>query len=268
MSITLLSPARIIVALIDQPLENIVLVLDRPRDPVNVGAVVRLMGNFGLPRLRLIEPAAFEPGQVLRLARRGRAVLDATELYASLPAALADCGYVVGATRRTRTIVRPVLSPKEAALAILAASADRPAAILFGPEDFGLDNAALDRCHALLTIPAVPEDASLNLAQAALLVAYELRLAALERGACGKTAAPKAGRPASGAELESLFVELRLTLEALHPVRIPGQTDRTMARLRALFLRADPTEEEATLLTSIFGHVAHGVPAPSKGSTQ
>ncbi|HVA91473.1 MAG TPA: TrmH family RNA methyltransferase, partial [Chloroflexota bacterium] len=69
----------------EQALSGIVFVLDRPRDPLNVGAVVRLMGNFGLPRLRLVEPAALEPAQVLRLARRGQAVLEGITRYPSLP---------------------------------------------------------------------------------------------------------------------------------------------------------------------------------------
>jgi tRNA C32,U32 (ribose-2'-O)-methylase TrmJ len=151
---------------------------------------------------------------------------------------------------------------------MLAATADRPAAIVFGPEDFGLDNAALDHCHALLTIPAVPEDASLNLAQAALLIAYELRLAALEPVEPDVVTARKADLPASGAEMESLFDAVRLTLEVLHPVQIAGRTESAMARLRALFMRAAPTEAEAALLTSIFGHIAHGFPTPSKDSSR
>ncbi|HEY8282793.1 MAG TPA: TrmH family RNA methyltransferase [Chloroflexota bacterium] len=239
---------------------GIVLVLDRPRDPVNVGAVVRLMGNFGLPRLRLVDPAAFDPAQVLRLARRGQAVLEGVTHYPSLPEALADCGYVIGTTRRMRAIARPVLSPEEAAPALLAAgNAERPAAILFGPEDFGLDNSALDRCHALLTIPAVPEDASLNLAQAALLVAYELRLAALKLHELPHEESVPSVPPASGADLEVMFSGLRAMLEAMHPVQIPGRTEQTMARVRALLTRARPTEAEAHLLEGIFQHVAHGL---------
>jgi TrmH family RNA methyltransferase len=252
--------------LIDQPLANIVFVLDRPRDPVNVGAVVRLMGNFGLPRLRLVDPAAFDPDQVLRLARRGQAVLDAVEHFPTLPEALADCGYVVGTTRRTRAVARPVLSPEDAAPLVLASGDEkRPAAVLFGPEDFGLDNAALDRCHAILTIPAVPEDASLNLAQAALLVAYELRLASLKSADTGsaETASPESSAP--GADLEDMFSGLRAMLDAMHPISIPGRTEQAMARLRALLMRARPTEAEARLLTGIFQHVAHALPDPSAG---
>ncbi len=253
-----------IVALIDQPLANIVLVLDRPRDPVNVGAVVRLMGNFGLPRLRLVEPAALDPDQLLRLARRGRAVLEGITRYSSLPDALADCAYVIGATRRARAVARPVLTPEEAAPVLLSAGGEeRPAAVLFGPEDFGLGNAALDRCHALLTIRAVPEDASLNLAQAALLVAYELRLAALKLGSFGSEESSPTIILAPGADLEAMFSGLRAMLEALHPVQIPGRTEQTMARLRALLMRAQPDEVDARLLTGIFQHVAHHPPGDS-----
>jgi len=244
----------------EQALSGIVFVLDRPRDPLNVGAVVRLMGNFGLPRLRLVEPAALEPAQVLRLARRGQAVLEGITRYPSLPEALADCGYVIGTTRRARAIARPVLTPAEAAPMLLAAgNGERPAAILFGPEDFGLDNAALDRCHAILTIPAVPEDASLNLAQAALLVAYELRLAALARRSGTEEPSPAAAL-ATGADLEAMFSGLRAMLEAMHPVQIPGRTEQTMTRLRALLTRARPSEAEAHLLQGIFQHLAHALP--------
>jgi len=245
----------------EHALSGIVLVLDRPRDPVNVGAVVRLMGNFGLPRLRLVEPAAFDPAQVLRLARRGQAVLEGIVRYPSLPDALADCGYVIGTTRRARAIARPVLTPEEAAPLLLAAgNTERPAAILFGPEDFGLDNAALDRCHAILTIPAVPEDASLNLAQAALLVAYELRVAALARGPVGGEEPSPTALSATGADLEAMYAGLRAMLEAMYPVQIPGRTEQTMARLRAFLTRAQPSEAEARLLEGIFQHLAHALP--------
>ncbi|HVA92214.1 MAG TPA: TrmH family RNA methyltransferase [Chloroflexota bacterium] len=250
----------------EHTLPGIVLVLDRPRDPLNVGAVVRLMGNFGLPCLRLVEPAAFDPAQVLRLARRGQAVLDGIRRYPSLPDALADCGYVIGTTRRVRAIARPVLTPEEAAPVLLAARDEgRPAAVIFGPEDFGLDNAALDRCHALLTIPAVPEDASLNLAQAALLVAYELRRAALQVNPVGTEARAPSERIAQGADLEAMFSGLHAMLEAMHPVQIPGRTDHAMARLRALLMRAQPSEADARLLAGIFQHVAHGLLDPRDG---
>ena len=244
------------------PRSQIVFVLDRPREPANVGAVVRLLGNVGLSRLRLVEPAAFDEDQARRMARRGASVLAAVERYAVLEDALADCVYVLGTTRRARTLDRPVLSPRAAAPALLAVAgairdvAGRTAAVLFGPEDFGLSNTALDRCHAILTIPTVPHDASLNLAQAALLIAYELHLAASADSPLEPRIAAEPGL-ATGSDLERMFDAARRMLVALHSPPIEGRTNSTLARLRALLLRAAPKSDEARLLTGIFEHVAH-----------
>jgi TrmH family RNA methyltransferase len=268
------------------PIDNIVFILDRPQDVVNVGAVVRLMGNFGVRQLRLVELAAFDPERILTIARRGQAVLEATRRYATLEAALADCAFVLGTTSRARALARPVLTPRQAAPALLAvgmsgvgdgAVSPRVAAVLFGPENFGLANEALDRCHALLRIPTVPHDASLNLAQAALLVAYELHLTAFGGDAGGEAepatahtqtflrAVARAGELgadgamealAVGAELEPVFSALHHMLEALHGTLIPGRTAVLMARLRALLLRAAPRADEAALLAELFEHVA------------
>lgn len=252
------------------PLASIIFVLDRPRDVINVGAVVRLMGNFGLSRLRLVEPAAFDEGRILSVARRGSAVLAATERHPSLESALADCAFVLAATRRDRALHRPVLTPRLAAPALLAVAgnttAEHRAAVLFGPEDFGLSNEALDTCHAILQIPALPHDASLNLAQAALLVAYELRLAVLakdteqpENLALPLSAVGGANRVATGIERDALFSAMEAMLWALHPTNIQGRVDSTMGRLRALLLRAIPRTDEAVLLTRLFQHIAHAV---------
>jgi TrmH family RNA methyltransferase len=254
------------------PLARIVFVLDRPQDVINVGAVVRLLGNFGLSRLRLVEPAAWDPVRVLTVARRGAAVVAATERHATLESALADCAYVLGTTRRERALDRPVLAPRHAAAALLAVAAgsgsgnEQLAAVLFGPEDKGLTNAALDLCHAILTIPAVPHDASLNLAQAALLVAYELRLAAFPELAQQSAPLPAVASPATrqtplatGAELEAMFDAAHRMLLALHRPNIEGRTAVTMARLRALLLRAAPRADEVDLLTGLFEHLARAL---------
>jgi tRNA/rRNA methyltransferase/tRNA (cytidine32/uridine32-2'-O)-methyltransferase len=142
------------------------------------------------------------------------------------------------------------------------------AAVLFGPEDKGLTNAALDRCHAILTIPAVPHDASLNVAQAALLVAYELRLAAIPNLGDAGPPAPVSralsgvvdgNRLATGAALDDMFDALHRTLLALHRPSIEGRTNVTMARMRVLLLRALPRTDEAALLTTLFEHLARSL---------
>ena len=250
-------------------LDRVVFVLDRPRDPANVGAVVRLLGNFGLSRLRLVEPAAFDEERVLRYARRGEAVAARVERFPTLELALVDCILVLGTTRRERSLERPVLAPRQVPAALLsvlepvgmACTSDAaPVAVLFGPEDFGLSNSALDRCNAIVTVPTAPGDASLNLAQAAVIVAYEI-FAALGGEPAGSSLPlepmEQAGHHiASAAELEAMYEAIHHVLSALYDPPIEGRTKVTMSRLRALFLRAMPRGDEVRLLTTIFEHAA------------
>jgi TrmH family RNA methyltransferase len=253
---------------ISPALQGIVVVLDRPRDVANVGGVVRAMCNFGLSRLRLVEPAAYDEGRVLAAAHRSMHLLERVERYPSLDQALADCGFVLGTTARPRQVRHERLSPRQAAPALLrAASRDPaiPAAILFGPEDCGLDNEALNFCHAVVTIPTSPDFSSLNLAQAALVIAYELWLAAIIRGKPERrpdvvTAvgiAPVDDEPlAQGAAREEMFAALEQVLWGLHPNTDAGRVYHTLARMRAVLLRAAPRVEEVRMLTALFVHIA------------
>ncbi len=254
-------------------LDRIVFVLDRPKELANVGAVVRLLGNFGFSRLRLVEPAAFDQDKVLRFARRGESVAARVERYPSLALSLADCALVLGATRRERALNRPVLCPRQVAdvlSPVLAhvgdagESSQAIAAILFGPEDFGLSNTALDRCHAIVTIPATPHDASLNLAQAVAIVAYEIFVgmgpdAPAPSGANVVPAAlieRVAGTVAVTSDLDALFNAVNQLITALYDPPIEGRTKVTMSKMRALFLRAVPRADETRLLTTVFEHAA------------
>lgn len=251
------------------PLDGIVFVLDRPKDAANVGAVVRLLGNFGLSRLRLVEPAAFDEQRVLRYARRGEAVAARVERFPSLELALADCTLVLGTTRRERALERPVLSPRQLPGVLIpvlrpAATMDTvlpgPAAVLFGPEDFGLSNQALDRCHAIVTVPAAPDDSSLNLAQAAAIVAYEIFIAlgsdAPEARAWAAPALQALENMAPSSDVDALFDSVARLLAALHNPPIEGRTKSALSRLRAFFLRAAPRADETRLLATIFEHAA------------
>jgi TrmH family RNA methyltransferase len=257
-------------------LSRIVFILDRPREIANIGAVVRILGNFGLTHLRLVEPSAFDPDRVLRFASRGSRVAAAVRQYERLADALADCALVLGATRRPRSLERPVLTPREAAPRLVGfardqlaggqepADAQQPAmaAVLFGPEDFGLSNDALDRCNAILSIPTAPNDQSLNLAQATAIVAYEIYVASTEFDETQTDHAERSYLPAPehlarGAELEELFEAIRQTLIVLHAPTIEGRTRNSLKRLRAMLLRADPRQDEVLRLTELFNHIAH-----------
>lgn len=234
-------------------MDQIVVVLHRPRDVRNIGAVVRAMKNMGFGRLRLVEPAPFDPADLLGIAHRGEDVVTAIERYDSLPAALADARFVVGTSERAHP-GRPMRSdPRALAAELVARAAAGPVALLFGPEDNGLDSAALDRCNVVLALPADPAYPSLNLAQAAMLTLYELRMASIG----SPPAAPRAV-PATVAEHERFAGVLA---EAAHAVGFikSGDGAATLRRLRALVARAEPDSAELALLTALLREVVYAL---------
>jgi TrmH family RNA methyltransferase len=233
-------------------LDSIVFVLYQPQDVVNVGATARALGNFGLRRLRLVEPAAYDPERMAGIAHQAGAIIAGIERYPDLLAALADCGIVAATTGRPRRVRHARQAPRAAAPALLAAARpEAPVAILFGREDNGLPNSALEAAHHLITIPAAPDNRSLNLAQAALVIAYELWLAAMTRPA----APPRTAPPALGRDREAMFAALERLMAGVGGARAE-RLDYDMAILRAVLLRAQPHAEEAARLTHLFRRLA------------
>ena len=192
----------------------IVVVLDHPQDLVNIAHVVRVMKNFGLRDLRLVDPADYDAYRVEGIAHQTQDVLARVRTFESLADALSDCVHVVGFTARGRTAKRNLQRPREAAGEILAAAERDVVALLFGREDRGLSNDALDRCHRVVTIPSEPSYPSLNLAHAVVIMLYEL---ALTRGAGERPfKAPRRRAPAAtGDEIERLFVDVERALDAI-----------------------------------------------------
>lgn len=236
------------------PLDQFVVVLHRPRDVRNIGAVVRAMKNMGFTRLRLVDPVPYDPADLLGIAHRADNVVDAIARFATLPDALADARFVVGTSERTRperfsrTDIRPL-----AAELVARAYTGGPVVLLFGPEDNGLDLAALDRCNVVLSCPVDPAYPSLNLAQAALLVLYELRAAA------ALTPAPALRPPpAPAAELEAFAEALRDAITAVGFVK-SGDGAATLRRLRTLIARAEPDSAELALLTALAREIVHAL---------
>lgn len=267
-------------------LRNVVIVLFEPQDVVNVAGIIRVMSNFGLRRLRLVEPAAWDPYRVEGIAHVTGEIVAAVARYPSLDAALADCHLVLGTTGRPRETRRERFTPRQAAAVLLrtAAAQTGPVAVLFGREKDGLPNAALDACHALLTIPTDPGNRSLNLAQAALVVAWELWMAAgaPEAPAPAPASAPAVpGAPpvgdaapsllaalatdaelATGTQREEMFRALREVVAAVHPRTTEGRLVRALAHLRAVLLRAAPRSDEARALAGLFAHLARAAARP------
>jgi len=190
----------------------LITVLHRPQDLVNIASVVRIMKNFGLRDLRLVAPAEYDAYRVEGIAHKTGDVLKRVQVFAHLDEALHDAHHVVGFTARQRSAKRNVERPRTAAPELVARARAELVALLFGPEDKGLTNDELDRCHRVVIIPTNPEYPSLNLAQAVAVMAYELFVAGeLPPFKLPRRHAP----PATQAQLERLFGDIRAALESI-----------------------------------------------------
>ena len=222
-------------------------VLVRPTEPGNVGSVARAMANCGLSRLILVEPAAPIDRVARAFAVGAGGILDAAERVESLAAALAPFQRVVGTTSaRNRQLGIPVLDPRALAEQS-AAEPDAPStALVFGPERSGLDNDELSHCGALIRIPAAPEQPTLNLSQAVLIVAHALYLKTPEA-----RTGDGGGEPAAAtAELEGLFGHVQEVLEAVGFTR-DDTAAGVLRNLRHLAARAGLSSREVTILRGI-----------------
>lgn len=230
-------------------LSRVVVVLDHPKDVVNIAGVARVMMNFGLEELRLVQPDEFDTWRIGGIAHRSQRITEVASHHETLDEALADMTFVVGTTARARTAGLTYVRPREAAAQIVERAQKGPVAIVLGREDRGLMNEALDRCHAVTIIPTAPEYASLNLAQACLVLAYEVFLTA----GAGQEPLPKgrrATRPPTHAELEEAFTALEGGLGSIDffKARKPEAVLRT---LRAVLSRAAPDKRETRLFAAI-----------------
>ncbi len=232
--------------------EHLIVILNHPRNVPNIGGVVRAMKNMGFSALRLVSPAPFDPADITGIAHRCEDVLTTIQCYADLDSALADIHYVVGTTARPRSDhpIRHDLRTMAGELAQQAhASPPQLVGILFGPEDNGLDNNALDRCQQLLCLPTNPDYPSLNLSHAVLLLLYELRMA-MDIPASTETHLAAEHPPPTQAQRETLFATLEQALRTIEFFK-SGDAQQTMHTLRMLTHRAVPNERELALLNAI-----------------
>jgi tRNA (cytidine32/uridine32-2'-O)-methyltransferase len=230
--------------------QHIRFVLVRTSHPGNIGAAARAIRTMGFARLSLVAPHRFPHADATAMAAGADDVLSNVGVVPTLVEAVADCTLVLGCTARHRGVSLEELSPRQAALRALAASAQGEVAIVFGNERTGLENNELMSCHVAVHIPSVDDFSSLNLAQAVQVLAYEMRLAMLE-GAPSQAETEKIESLATVEQLEHLFAHLEQTLENIDFHK--GRSPRTiMQRLRRLFLRAKLEEREVRILRGIF----------------
>ena len=229
-------------------LSRVRVVLYEPQNPVNIAAVVRAMKNMGVPSLSLVRPVEYDPYRLEGIAHDTKDIIESIAHFDDLDAALADCAYVAAYTARRRAAKWMATTPRESAAQIVHSVSDGPAALLFGREDKGLPNEALDRARVVVNIPTT-EHASLNLAQAVLVALYDLHLAA---GDATRVIGPPRddAPPATSEAYERLFANVSQALEiiAFFKTRFPEHIMRTV---RSLAFRAAPDAREIDLMRAM-----------------
>ena len=227
---------------------SVVVVLHQPQDLVNIAAVVRAMKNFGLRDLRLVRPAEYDTFRIEGIAHKTRDILKRVAHFETLEEALADCRFVVGFTARGRSARQNVARPREAMPEIVAMADRGRVALVFGREDKGLSNAALDRCDRAVTIPTNPAHASLNLAQAFCVAAYELFL---HRGEPAPLKPPRRrAPPATHAAVEETVMAAEQALDAIEFFK-GRNPDVVMRTVRTVVHRTPLDAREAKLIKAM-----------------
>ena len=229
-------------------LENIRIVLVRPRGSGNIGSVARAMKNFGATELAIVGTARTKSFWARAMAVHGRDVLSDAKCYDTIREAIADCALVVGTTCRGGLYRRHSEPARTAAPAIAAAARSGRVALMFGPEDHGLSNKDLEHCQQLITIQAHPEYQSLNVAQAAVICLYEVYLASLlpaeERGI----------ERAEAERIERLFDIMRTAMLKIGFLDSENPEHMLLA-FRRILGRAGLEDADVRILTGLFRQI-------------
>jgi tRNA/rRNA methyltransferase len=242
-----------------------IVILVEPQLGDNVGAVARAMANFGLSQLRLVKPRDGWPNPRAWVAASGAdRILDEAQLHDTLEAAVADLNFLLATTARAHDQAKPVVGPGEAAALIAPrVTAGETVGLLFGRERYGLENHEVALADHILTLPVNPAFASLNLAQAVIIVAYEWFKLAI--GGALPFAMPRKSPPATRQQLLAFFTDLERELEKVEFFR-PAEKRETMTiNLRNIFQRMTPTQQDIRTLHGVFLSIAEGRKGPAKG---
>jgi len=226
-------------------LDNVAVVLYESQDSINIGGVVRCMKNMGVSDLRLIRPCPYDPNRIEQVAHDTRDIVEKIRHFDTIDGAIEDCVYVVGFSGRRQAARWARHTPRSAAVDLLEHAQVGKVAIMFGREDHGLPNDALDRCHAICTIPTT-EHFSLNVAQACLLGLYEMHL--LAGDATKRLPPPRhaAGAPQK-AQVERTFEDMGAALNAIAYFKTRNE-ELIMRAFRSMLFRANPDSRELLMV--------------------
>ena len=225
-------------------MDNLAVVLVRPRYPENIGSAARAACNMGINRLVVVEPERYDLARVMKLATHAAwRVVENIRIHDTLDEALADFGHVVGTTARLGGQRASVSRPAAMARRLIPLSRENRIAVVFGPEDRGLTNEELRLCHELVNIPTA-DFSSLNLAQAVMVLCYELHQA-------GRESVPEfAPRLATRHELDGMYDQLREILVRISYLN-PENPDYWLHKLRQFFTRLQLRAREVSIIRGI-----------------
>ena len=248
---------------IEQPAPVVVLV--EPQLGENIGAAARAMANFGLARLRLVAPRQAWPNERAAVMAAGAdRILENAVLYDTLEQAVADCTFVLALTARNHDQHKPVIDAGQAAAEMAPrVVAGETVALVFGRERNGLENHEVGQADRIVTLPVNPAFASLNLAQAVVIVAYEW----FKLTGAGSTREPASRRspPAARQQIAAFFADLERELEKVEFFRPEEKRGTMVVNLRNIFHRLEATQQDMRTLHGVIMAIAQGRKGPARG---
>jgi tRNA/rRNA methyltransferase len=232
-----------------------VFVLVRPQMGENVGAAARAMLNFGLERMRIVDPRDGWPNpKAVAMASGAGRVLDQAGLFPDVATSIADCDFVFATTARGRELVKLVVTPERAMEMTRAMAAEgKRVGVLFGPERAGLENDDIIQCNAIVTVDVNPEFPSLNLGQCVLLLGYEWRR---QGGVTPEMMELARTEFASRLEVEKLADHFEERLEAASFFFPPTKAEGMKANLRNMWSRLGLTRAEVQTFHGMLRQIA------------
>ncbi|WP_420964891.1 TrmJ/YjtD family RNA methyltransferase [Bradyrhizobium sp. B120] len=242
-----------------------VVILVEPQLGENIGMAARAMGNFALTRMRIVNPRDGWPNVAAQRAAAGADhIIGSVELFDTVEQAIADLTLVFATTARAHDQAKPVVGPEGAANAIVShVASGGGAGILFGRERSGLTNEEVALANRIITFPVNPGFASLNLAQAVLLMGYEW----FKLSTAGELpfAMPERSEPASQHQMQAFFDNLVAELDKVEFLRPAEKRDTMLVNLRNIFTRMEPTKQDMHTLHGVVMAIAEGRKGPAKG---
>ena len=242
-----------------------IVILVEPQLGENIGAAARAMGNFGLKQLRLVKPRQGWPNPKAKVMAAGAdAVLESAQLFDTVEAAIADCTMVLATTARAHDQAKPVVAADEAARQMAEdVGRGEQVAILFGRERNGLENEEVALADRIITLPVNPAFASLNLAQAVVIIGYEYFKHVT--GGALPFDTPKKSPQAGKQQLAAFFATLERELEKVEFFRPPEKRATMTINLRNIFNRMNPTQQDMQTLHGVVTALVEGRKGPAKG---